>query len=255
MTGMPSDAEIVDLQRALYTSRNPTRRWLHTSRRDIIIDAVRKCALRGVRGRALEVGFGSGVYLSTLAEHFEQVVCSDVESTYFNHSKPLALNYPNVSLVYDDITRTKLPRSSFDVILCTEVIEHIPDSTVALANMHDLLKPGGTLVLSTPQPYCPLEIAAKIAFLPGIINMVRLIYQEPILETGHINLMSSQKVVGQLERAGFTIREAFKSGMYVPLIAEFAGQRGLQLEKWLEGKLKRGPLDWLIWTQYYIADA
>jgi 2-polyprenyl-3-methyl-5-hydroxy-6-metoxy-1,4-benzoquinol methylase len=252
---MSSDAEIIDLQRTLYTSRNPTRRWLHTSRRDIIIDVLRRCALRGVRRQALEVGFGSGVYLSTLAEHFEQVVASDVELTYFDRSKPLALNYPNVSLVYDDITHTKLPRSSFDVVLCTEVVEHIPDSTVALANMHDLLKPEGMLVLSTPQPYCPLEIAAKIAFLPGIINMVRLIYQEPILETGHINLMSSQKVVGQLERAGFTIRESFKSGMYVPFIAEFADQRGLQLEKWLEGKLRRGPLDWLLWTQYYIADA
>jgi 2-polyprenyl-3-methyl-5-hydroxy-6-metoxy-1,4-benzoquinol methylase len=252
---MSSGADIFDLQRSLYTSRNPTRRWLHTSRRDIIIDALRRCALRGVRGQALEVGFGSGVYLSTLAEQFEQVVASDVEVTYFDHSKPLAVNYPNVSLVYDDITHSKLPRSSFDVVLCTEVVEHLPDSTVALANMHELLKPGGTLVLSTPQPYCPLEIAAKIAFLPGIINLVRLMYQEPILETGHINLMSSQKVVGQLERAGFTIRESFKSGMYVPFIAEFADQRGLQLEKWLEGKLRRGPLDWLLWTQYYIADA
>lgn len=252
---MSSDAEIIDLQRTLYTSRNPTRRWLHTSRRDVIIDALRRCALRGVRGQALEVGFGSGVYLSTLAEHFDRVVGSDVELTYFDHAKPLALNYPNVSLVCDDITHTKLPRSSFDVVLCTEVVEHIPDSTVALTNMHDLLKPGGTLVLSTPQPYCPLEIAAKIAFLPGIINLVRLIYQEPILETGHRNLMSSQEVVGQLERAGFTIRESFKSGMYLPFIAEFADQRGLQLEKWLEGKLKRGPLDWLLWTQYYIADA
>jgi 2-polyprenyl-3-methyl-5-hydroxy-6-metoxy-1,4-benzoquinol methylase len=252
---MSSNAEIIDLQRTLYTSRNPTRRWLHTSRRDIIISMVRGCALRGVGGQALEVGFGSGVYLPTLAEHFEKVVGSDVESTYFDHSRSLALSYPNVSLVNDDITCTKLPRSSFDVVLCTEVVEHIPDSAVALANMHDLLKPGGTLVLSTPQPYCPLEVAAKIAFLPGIINMVRLIYQEPIIETGHINLMSSQKVIGQLERAGFTIRESFKSGMYVPLIAEFAGQRGLQLEKWLEGKLKRGPFDWLIWTQYYIADA
>jgi 2-polyprenyl-3-methyl-5-hydroxy-6-metoxy-1,4-benzoquinol methylase len=195
------------------------------------------------------------VYLSTLAEQFEQVVGSDVESIYLNHSKPLTLKFSNMSLVYDDITRTKLPRSSFDVVLCTEVVEHISYSAAALANMHDLLKPGGTLVLSTPQPYCPLEIAAKIAFLPGIIHMVRLIYQEPILETGHINLMSPQKVVGQLERAGFTIRETLRSGMYLPFIAEFGGERGLQLEQWLEGIFKRGPLDRLLWTQYYIADA
>jgi hypothetical protein len=85
--------------------------------------------------------------------------------------------------------------------------------------------------------------------------MVRLIYQEPILETGHINLMSPQKVVGQLERAGFTIRETLRSGMYLPFIAEFGGERGLQLEQWLEGIFKRGPLDRLLWTQYYIADA
>jgi 2-polyprenyl-3-methyl-5-hydroxy-6-metoxy-1,4-benzoquinol methylase len=91
MTRMPSDAEIIDLQHALYASRNPTRRWLHTSRRDIIIDAVCQCAIRGARGRALEVGFGSGVYLSPLAEQFEQVVGSDVESIYLDHSKPLTL--------------------------------------------------------------------------------------------------------------------------------------------------------------------
>jgi SAM-dependent methyltransferase len=252
---MGSGSDVIELQHTLYTSRNPTRRWLHASRRDIIKDQIQRCALQGDSGRALEVGFGSGVYLPTLAQCFDQVVGADVEPAYFDHCKPLTLNFQNMTLVKDDITSTNLPPSSFDVVLCTEVVEHICNSAMALANMHNLLKPGGTLILSTPQPYSPLEIAGKVAFLPGIIDIVRLIYQEPILETGHINLMSSQKVIDQLSRAGFTIRDSFKSGMYVPLLAEFGRDWGLHLEKWLEGRLNRGPLDWLLWTQYYIADA
>ena len=74
---------------------------------------------------------------------------------------------------------------------CAEVIEHIADAHAALCGLEKLLKPGGTLILSTPQRYSPLELCAKIAFLPGFIQLVRLIYREPILETGHIKVLTS----------------------------------------------------------------
>ena len=141
------------------------------------------------------------------------------------------------------------------MILCTEVIEHIADSGSALKEMHRLLVPGGVLILSTPQRFSPLEMTAKIAFLPGIIDLVRLIYREPILETGHINLMVTSEVMEQLKRPGFRIAERFKSGVYLPLVAEFAGNLGLRLERWLEPKLREGPWDWLLWTQYFVAEA
>lgn len=252
---MASESQLVVLQETLYTSRNLTRRWLHSARRDWIIDALRRSASKGRRGRALEVGFGSGIYLPVLAELYEEVIASDVEDAYLRHASALIGKYANLSAIADDITHTKLPEASFDLILCTEVIEHIADSVSAIAGMHRLLKSGGTLVLSTPQRWSPLELTAKAAFMPGIIDLVRLIYREPILATGHINLMTDKQVTSQLEGAGFRIRERFKSGMYLPLIAEFMGKPGFRLEQWLESKLRHGPLDWLLWTQYYIAEA
>lgn len=40
--------------------------------------------------------------------------------------------------------------ASFDVVTCISVLEHIPTDTEALRKMWDLLKPGGTLVLTVP---------------------------------------------------------------------------------------------------------
>lgn len=254
---MATDQELVELQETLYTSNNPTRRWLHCIRRDWTIDALQRYSNPASHeaGTALEVGPGSGIYLPVIADLFQNVYGSDIEDAYLKHAHTLLNKVCNLSLVVDDITDSKLPEGLFDLILCTEVVEHIPDSQAALTQMHRLLKPGGVLVLSTPQRYSPLEMLAKVAFLPGIIQLVRFIYQEPILDSGHINLMTETQVRGQLDAAGFSIVEHHKSGMYLPLIAEFTGGYGLSMEKFMEKNLLKGPLGWLLWTQYYIARA
>jgi SAM-dependent methyltransferase len=249
-----SEGELVALQETLYRSTNPTRRWLHCSRRDWIVDALQR-HVPVVRARALEVGPGAGIYLPVLARLFAEVVASDVEAAFLKHAAPLRHSVPSLELVRDDICASSMPAASFDLILCTEVIEHIGCSPAALRGMRRLLKPGGVLVLSTPQRYSPLELAAKVAFLPCVIGLVRRIYNEPILETGHINLMTARTVQRQLREAGFEVRERHQSGLYLPLVAEFGGAPALRLEQWLERRLRGTIGAGLLWTQYYIAGA
>jgi SAM-dependent methyltransferase len=43
-----------------------------------------------------------------------------------------------------------LPDHSFDAVICTEVIEHVPDPLVSLTELHRLLVPGGHLCLTMP---------------------------------------------------------------------------------------------------------
>lgn len=251
---MTTATELVQLQETLYKSKNPTRRWLHCSRREWISDKLRTC-LPTSRERALEVGPGSGIYLPLLGSIYDEVVGSDIESAYLAHADAQRATLPNLKLVLDNICDTALEPHSFDCILCTEVIEHIADSRAALQGIRSLLKPGGVLVLSTPQRYSPLELTAKIAFLPGIIDVVRWIYSEPILETGHINLMTAPTVHEQLHEAGFAIEQHHLTGMYLPVIAEFGGQAALRLEQWLEKRLRGTGASGLLWTQYYVARA
>lgn len=247
---MASDEELVDLQETLYTSRNPTRRWLHCTRRDNIIAELKSGRLQV--SKALEVGPGAGGYLPVLAALADEVVAADIEQAYLVQAEKHAKSLDNLSCVRDDITATQLAPASFDLILCTEVIEHIEDSAAALEGLYQLLKPGGRLVLSTPQRYSPLEICAKVAFLPGVIQIVKWIYREPIIETGHINLLTEKALKQQLSNAKLQIHREYKSGFYLPFVAEFLGETGLSILRYLERKLQRSRLSGLLWTQYYV---
>ena len=245
-----TDQELVDLQETLYTSRNPTRRWLHRTRSNWIVNHIE--GLTGRVSRALEVGPGAGGYLPLLAAIADEVLATDIEPAYLNRARALEETLPQLSCRIDDITATALPTDSFDLILCTEVIEHIADSKAALYGLQKILAPGGILVLTTPQRYSPLELCAKVAFLPGIIRLVRLIYREPIIETGHINVMTEITLKTQIQMAGLRIQEEYKSGFYLPLIAEFMGERGLAMLAWCEKKVQGSRFSGLLWTQYYI---
>src|SRR5690606_18649384 len=114
-------------------------------------------------------------------------------------------------------TQSHLPENHFDLVLCTEVIEHIPDTQAALHGLFRVLSPGGRLILSTPQKYSPLELASKIAFLPGFLQLARFVYQEPIQPTGHISLLTEGALRSQIAKAGFLEVEAHKSGLYLPV--------------------------------------
>jgi len=67
--------------------------------------------------------------------------------------------------------------------------------------------------------------------------------------------MTARATERQLKEAGFRIRERYKSGMYIPLVAEFAGERGRRIEEWSERRVRGHSMDWMLWTQYYVAQA
>ncbi len=52
--------------------------------------------------------------------------------------------------IVSDITAIPRPNASFDAIMCTEVLEHVPDPVAALNELHRLLKPGGQLLITAP---------------------------------------------------------------------------------------------------------
>jgi SAM-dependent methyltransferase len=52
--------------------------------------------------------------------------------------------------IVSDILAIPEPDASFDAILCTEVLEHVPDPIRAVDEMARLLRPGGSLIITAP---------------------------------------------------------------------------------------------------------
>ena len=52
-----------------------------------------------------------------------------------------------------DITTLPFSNQTFDIIICSEVLEHIPDEQRALSEIRRVMKPGGTLVVSVPRAW------------------------------------------------------------------------------------------------------
>jgi len=54
------------------------------------------------------------------------------------------------SIRLEDITRTSLPDMTYDGVVSVEVIEHVPDDSAFVRQIHRVLKPGGAVIMTTP---------------------------------------------------------------------------------------------------------
>ena len=81
--------------------------------------------------------------------------------------------------IVSDILSIPLPDHSLDAIMCTEVLEHIPDPLGAIREFGRLVKPGGYLLITAP--FASLTHFAPYHFASGLS---RFFYEKHLPENG-----------------------------------------------------------------------
>lgn len=102
--------------------------------------------------RILDVGCGNARDMSRILESGGQVVGVDISEGMVEAARQEleCVGKSGMTLQVGDVTCLDFPDAYFDKVLCSEVIEHIPDASQALREIYRVLRPGGSLVLSTP---------------------------------------------------------------------------------------------------------
>lgn len=107
-----------------------------------------------------------------------------------------------------DATALDFAENTFDAVICSEVLEHLPDYHAAIAEIRRVLKPGGRLCVSVPHAW-PERICWRLAPPPD---------GYPYQPGGHIRIFDEVDLKVSIERHGFRmIQRHHAHGLHAPL--------------------------------------
>jgi len=116
--------------------------FFHRNRARVVRRLISRYAVPGAP--ILDAGCGTGLNLRHLPSGSTGI---DINP---RNVELVARRLPNHRVVRGDVEALPFEANAFGTVLCTEVIEHIPDPSAALGEFRRVLKPGGVLVGSVP---------------------------------------------------------------------------------------------------------
>jgi SAM-dependent methyltransferase len=137
-----------------------------------------------VRGaRVLEVGCGEGYGTALLARDAASVLGVDYDALTVAHA---ARTYPQVAFVRANLAALPVRTAAVDVLVTLQVIEHVWHHREFLAQCRRALRPGGTLLVTTPN---------RLTFSPGL---------DAPVNPFHTKEFTAAELVALLRACGFT---------------------------------------------------
>ncbi len=133
----------------------------------------------------LEAGCGEGYGAALLGRAARRVVALDYDAAAIAH---VGRRYPEVRALRGNLAALPLASGGLDVIAALQVIEHLWDQDGFLAECARVLRPGGRILLTTPN---------RLTFSPG---------RDSPLNPFHTRELAPSELDGLLRGAGFVVQ-------------------------------------------------
>jgi 2-polyprenyl-6-hydroxyphenyl methylase/3-demethylubiquinone-9 3-methyltransferase len=154
----------------------------------------------------LDAGCGNGTFLALFQDRGWRLHGSDYSPAGLGFARQ---SFPDIDFFLADAQSAYADflssRGPVDAVISTEVIEHLYDPHAFLRNCYSLLKPGGTLVITTPYhgyfKNILLAVSGKTEF-----------HYDALRVHGHIKFFSRKTLQKALTDAGFTAIEFTGTG-------------------------------------------
>ncbi len=114
----------------------------------------------GRRLRVLDVGCGNGSNSLPLASRGHHLLGIDISTESIQYAA-LKNSFPNARFLVHNLIEKPLDET-FDLVLCSEVLEHLPHPKPLVLAMARVLEPGGRLLITVPNGYGPREVLGRI---------------------------------------------------------------------------------------------
>jgi 2-polyprenyl-3-methyl-5-hydroxy-6-metoxy-1,4-benzoquinol methylase len=200
-------AETAPLTQEFYDRAEVTGSSLQAPRTKVALDLAARLEVE----RALDVGSGDGEVSAALAQLTgATVVCGDISEVAVRRCRDRGLEAHQIEL---GIQPLPFADETFDLVFMTEVLEHLVRPDQAIADVRRLLRPGGHLVLSTPNLAClPNRVLVPLGIQPlfsevseiTVLGRVLGMFGEGGQPVGHLRLYTKRALLAFLQLQGFT---------------------------------------------------
>lgn len=123
----------------------------------------------------LDVGSSTGIIANYLSMHFGKVVGIDIDRPAVEFAK-VTHKKDNLVFIQADSLKIEMPENYFDVVICAQVYEHVPDAEMMMDEIYRILKPGGVCYFAAGNRLNIIEPHYHLPFLSVIPRPLADIY-------------------------------------------------------------------------------
>ncbi|MFC2040945.1 class I SAM-dependent methyltransferase [Chloroflexota bacterium] len=170
-------------------------------------------------GKILEIGCSSGYFTRRLLDKAQEVHGIDINEKHIQMARS---KYPEIDFRVSTATHLPYEDNLFDVLVMLEVYEHIEDERKVIEEIFRVLKPGGVLILSTPnrgifEVLDPYNMKMRLkGSAPRLFSIIRKLqryqstqYRDNLIRHRHYSLAD----IEQAFEGRFTIYKVHRSGL------------------------------------------
>jgi ubiquinone/menaquinone biosynthesis C-methylase UbiE len=160
--------------------------------------------------RVLNLGCSRGIIDEFLAPHVARTLGIDIDEPAIAEARARRVA-PNAEFRVGDAMQLDLPDASFDVVICSQVYEHVPDPWRMMDEIYRVLAPGGVCYFAATNRFCIMEQHYQLPFLsvipvPLAHLYLRLAHRGRYYHERHFALGNLRRLVARFEVDDYTMR-------------------------------------------------
>lgn len=190
--------------------------------------------------RVLDVGCGNGSQLALpLARRGFQVTGIDTDSRSIEHARQEASNLNNADFICGPVEQLEDARP-FDVVILSEVLEHVPEPSSLLAASVRRMTPNGLMIVTVPNGFGEFEIDSWLFRTLRLQRAVEALVRSnrevegatDNHESGHIQFFTRRRLRQLFEECGLKIVREGAAGLFGGPLAGHTLARSQKFIEW-----------------------
>ena len=179
--------------------RNIFQRMWHNNKLKVVLRFI-----PGFPKKILDVGCASGWFISNISKKFPKAKCYGID-IYDKGIKYAKKIYPKIEFKVADAHKIPYGKNTFDLAICTEVLEHVTDPKSVLQEIKRVLKNKGSAII---------ELDSGNLLFSMVWYMWRKLWGK-VWQDSHLHSFNIEKLEKIIKSCGFKIlrKKKFNLGM------------------------------------------